>query len=216
MNKFFKFLSATLAGCMMMTMFAGAANLDAAAENEAEETKTGTAHVMNEDGSVTETEFEFAVPADATEEEEDMLALQAARAASGIASASRAGYNTYLLDTATDVTIPRSNGNDGELICDAGQLGADGGNLAFVFVRVTGCYSVNVSFYNHSRASRPTSGSYYEDGPISVGNGSFDVYFYDGRNYGSTLDLYADDYITGYVSGNTTGHADRIRVYQNA
>lgn len=214
MNKFFKFLSATLAGCMMMTMFAGAANLNAAAENEAEETKTGTAHVMNEDGSVTETEFEFAVPADATEEEEDMLALQAAREASGIASVSRAGYNTHLLDTARDVTIPRT-GSGEECICDAGQLIADGGDLSFVFVRVTGCYSVDVSLYQHSRAGSTSGGTYYEDGPISVGNGSFDVYFYGGSNYGNTLNLRENKYITGYVSGNTDGHADRVRVYQN-
>ena len=81
MMKLNRILSAAVAMAMSFTMFAGAVSLDAAAENEAEETKTGTVHVMNEDGTTTETTFEYTLPADATEDEEADIAAQAARAA---------------------------------------------------------------------------------------------------------------------------------------
>ncbi|MCI8857201.1 MAG: hypothetical protein HFH26_11775 [Clostridiaceae bacterium] len=212
--KFNRIMSAAIAACMSLTMFAGAANLDAAAnstEDSEPKTLTGVAHVLSADGSSIEKPFEYTIPVNASEAEEDHIALQAAREAAGITSKARANY--VRLGSESDVTIPRKSSSLGHEIPITRDIQYDGGSLEFALRGVTGCSSVNLSFEKFDRFGNGTN---FWQGSIDVDDDLINVFFYDGGMYpNTTLYLYEGDMISAYISGNVKGWADKITVYNN-
>lgn len=192
MNKFVKFLSATLAGCMMMMSFAGAANLNAVADEPAEETLTGTASVVTVDG-VTDTEFEYTVPVDATEEERAEIARQAAREAVGMNSVGRSVTRDYLL--AGGANIPLRSNSWRSLITE--NFIADGGKVETILSGIQNCSTVWVEI----------NGVYKTK---SVRNSDAVVIFYDDEY----IRIYEDNPVSVRLKGSPDGMASIVEVYQ--
>lgn len=199
MNKFVKFLSATLAGCMMMTSFAGAVNLDAVAEEPAEETLTGTATIITEDG-VTYQNFEYTIPEGATEDEADEIILQAAEEAASIAPVSRATSYRDCVGRDNNFWIPA----DSMHIFTCDPLWDSGGFLEVLLDRVSSSNYVNISC-NEASYNR-----------VRVQQGDASVIFYDGRSYGGVtcwLDVGSEPELTFYADRESLNC--RLRVYHN-
>ena len=141
--KFNRIMSAAIAACMSLTMFAGAANLDAAANSTEMETLKGSAHVLTPDGGHTTKEFEYTVPVNASEDEKNDIAIQAAEEAVGTKPASRSARATsYTLATASNFSIPKKSSSTGHALTASRKLsGTRGGELVVFINGVTGCSS---------------------------------------------------------------------------
>ena len=123
--KFNRIMSAAIAACMSLTMFAGAANLDAAANSTEMETLKGSAHVLTPDGGHTTKEFEYTVPVNASEDEKNDIAIQAAEEAVGTKPASRSARATsYTLATASNFSIPKKSSSTGHALTASRKLSA--------------------------------------------------------------------------------------------
>ena len=150
MKKNFRFLSAVLAACMSLTMFAGA--VDTSAETE---TLTGTVHIMNDDGSMVDIPYEYVVPVDAEEEEADEIGMQAACQiaqgndnARGISNMTTVFKKVYS-DNGMKFEIPRGSAELSDVAISR-RLSQDLDAVALVVKGLSGCNRLNASVYNKS------------------------------------------------------------------
>lgn len=197
MMKLNRILSAAVAMAMSFTMFAGAVNLDTAADAPETETRTSTATIITADG-VTYKEFEYTLPVDADDEEAEEIILQAAEEAAAIAPVSRA--TSYRDSVGRVNSFPLYSSRNTSFTCD--PLWDDGGFLEVLVDRVTDANYLTIS----------CDGAKYYDVDIQNNGG---VVFYDGRSYGgTTCSLIGGDrpVLTFRADQNSTC---RLRVFQN-
>lgn len=193
MNKFFKFLSATLAGCMMMTMFAGAANLNAVEDEPETETLTGTAYHVTADGTV-KSEFEYTVPVDSTEDERSEIARQAAREAAGLDSVGRSARSSVLLADDEDVPLLRSKWTR---VPTFNKFASSSGYVEVDLTGIETCSTVQVEVNNV-----PETAYISEDHATVV--------FYDGEY----IEIVQGNSLYLRVKGSPNGSAARVQAFQ--
>ncbi|MCI9483412.1 MAG: hypothetical protein HFH27_03000 [Clostridiaceae bacterium] len=202
MKKNFRFLSAVLAACMSLTMFAGA--VDTSAETE---TLTGVAYVVTPEGK-TQKPFEYTVPVDATAEEKTELASQAAREAVGGASMAHSmrAAGEQELRSLKYTSIPKKSSSTTGQSLSTGRtaLAASGGNLEILLHDISDCTSVNLSF---ERVSTGTTG-WLSGIDVSVDTTAV---FISGYKEGypdkdHIINFKKGDKINTYISGNRSGN----------
>lgn len=210
MMKFNRILSVAAVMTMAFTMFASAANLDADDDNKAEEMKTGTVYVVEEDGTVTESTFEYSLPTDATEEEEADIASQAARVAvDGETSMLRASNESCQeIRKLTKIPFDQASSSTGAQLFENVKLAASGGRMEFYISNVTGPSSINVSIQNAAKTG------FWQSRNLGTAAGAT-IVFYNGGIYPNyTLYFDTTDRYNGFISGNTAGSAYvRVRYF---
>ncbi len=191
MKKLNRILSAAVAACMSLTMFAGAAELDSAVDAPETETLTGTACVVTADGSV-DTQFEYTVPVNATEEERAEIAREAAREAAGMAPAGRSVNGKAFLTGGANYSLTSSWRR-----ISSGTFEADGGYVEITMTGIQGCTTVGVELNNAPKTT-------------SVRNSDAIIVFYDAEyiliREGNTASF--------RIKGSPNGTARIIEAYQ--
>jgi len=199
MKKLNRILSAAVAACMTLTMFAGAAELDSAINAPETETLTGTATIITKDGVVYKP-FEYTLPEDADEDEADEIILQSAAESAEIAPVSRATSNRYRIGYDSDFWIPSDRTN--YLSCD--ELEASGGSLEVLVNRITDSNNVTITC---------DGATYYN---VRVNQGEVGVIFISGNSYGGdTCWLRAGVSPDLFFTADRECDSCRVRVYHN-
>lgn len=192
MIKLNRILSAAVAMAMSFTMFAGAVNLDAAADEPETETLTGIARVITADG-VKDTEFEYTVPVDATEEERSEIASQAAEAATGMNSVGRSARTKEQLAHGTNISLRPDNWS----YFDGGTFVRNGGKVEVALTGISNCDAVQIR----------VSGIYQT---VDVSNHSAAVVFVSG----DLIIIRAGNPVDVEFRGTPRGSASWVDVYQ--
>ena len=186
-----RLVSAAIAACMSLTMFAGAANLDTADASKTE-TLTGTASVVKADG-VVDTQFEYTVPVDATKEERAEIARQAAKEAAGLATVGRAARGESLLAAGANVPLRMNRWYS----LTASNFKADGGYVEITMSDIEDSTTVRVELNNAVKSK-------------AVRNSDAIVVFYD-QEY---IKIYQGNPVSVAFQGTPTGVAGIVSVYQ--
>ena len=199
MKKLNRILSAAVAACMSLTMFAGAAELDSAVDAPETETLTGTATIITEDGVVYKP-FEYTLPEGVDEEEADEIILQSAAESAEIAPVSRATSYRYRIGYDSDFWIPANRTNS--LPCD--ELEASGGFLEVLMSRITDSNNVTITC---------DGATHYN---VRVSQGEVNVIFFSGSPYGGdTCWLKAGVSPDLFFSADQECDSCRVKVYHN-
>lgn len=199
MKKLNRIMSAAIAACMSLTMFAGAAELDTAANTDKAETLIGYANVVTEDG-VVEQKFEYTIPIGANEDEKDEIALQAAAEATGMTPKGRAYSNRDTLANIRNFWIPSDRTN----VIRCSELYGNGGSLEIMLSDITDCRRVTISCDGSSQSS------------IDARPGYISIVFISGQSYeGTKLSLRSGDQPNIFFYADREGQAGRVKVFHN-
>lgn len=201
MKKAFRILSGILAACVTMVMAAGA--VDTSAKDDGTVVHTGVATVVADDGSTVDKEYEFSAPADATEEELMEMNRNAAREAV-YGRQGRRYIQSERIAYDTDFYIPRVSSGNGNSLHGTPNYTPE--EIEIYMSGITGCSRVNIAIENDEH---PNESDY---DTVSVESyGGCRVVFVSTKAF----PLYKKERYNFYFSGNTSGSADSVSVFNN-
>lgn len=191
-----RLLCAAFAGCMMFTACA-----TAFADYEPVDTLTGVAVVENEDGQLEEQTFEYTVPTDASNDEVNAIAVQAAYEAMFGRPLTRASsYEQQELGSVRNAPIYTANSFDGYTVEADEKLSFTPDYIAVSINNASSALTtLNVAFFNERK---PNATPYQANFDISD-YVSINVKFYRNEDYhGQTAYMRSGDWIDARVSSN--------------